>query len=281
MYLAAAAYNGGPGRIARGLTKYAGQLEGTTGDDMFFALAEQKYLRNETREYVPQLVAAALVAKDSGRFDLHIKSRPPFEYDSVKVGARVPLAAIAAASGTTVAAIQDLNPHILRGMTPPTLRDSMRVRIPPNTKARFDSAFALLPEDATVGARFVTAEKGSTWASIARKAKISARAVSSYNPKLKASKTTGTLPTGAAVVVPTPPVIAASLSVPDPEIERYGRSGNTRTHIVRMGDNLSAIAKRYGTTPAAIMRLNGLRKPLIFPGQELLVSPKCRSRCKP
>lgn len=272
MYLAAAAYNGGPGRIARGLAKYADQLEGTTGDDMFFALAEQKYLRNETREYVPQLVAAALVAKDSGRYGLAIESRPPFMYDSVTVGPRVPLAAIADASGTTVAAIQELNPHILRGMTPP--RDSTKVRIPPNTRTRFDSAFAALPAEVTIGARVVIAEKGATWSSIARKGKVTARAVSTFNPKVKASKKTWTLAAGTPILVPTPATLAGALSVPDPDIERYGRSGVTRTHIVREGENLSVIAKRYGSTPVAIMRLNSLRKPLIFAGQELLVSSR-------
>lgn len=270
MYLAAAAYNGGPGRIARGLSKYADQLEGTTGDDAFFALAEQRYLRNETREYVPQLVAAALVAKDSARFGLNIEKRRPFEYDSVRVGPRVPLAAIAEASGTSVTAIQELNPQILRGMTPP--RDSMKVRIPLGSRIAFDSAFALLPEASRFGATGVVLEKGSTWESIARKSKVSARAVSSFNPKVKPSKKNGIIPAGTLVLVPTPSVIDAALSVPDPAIERYGRSGSTRTHVVRMGDNLSLISKRYGSTPAAIMRLNRLKKPLIFPGQELLVN---------
>ena len=67
LYLAAAAYNGGPGRISRGLSRYADDFEGTTGDDLFFALAEKDYLRNETREYVPQLIAAALIAKEPQR----------------------------------------------------------------------------------------------------------------------------------------------------------------------------------------------------------------------
>ena len=279
MYLAAAAYNGGPGRIARGLTRYADQLEGTTGDDMFFALAEQKYLRNETREYVPQLVAAALVAKDSARYGLAIEQRAAFAYDSVRVGPRVPLAAIAAASGTTVAAIQELNPHFLRGMTPP--RDSAQVRIPLESRSRFDSAYAALGAEQKAGAKFVTAGKGATWASMARLTKVSARAVSSYNPKVKANKKTGTIAAGTSVLVPTPAVVAASLSVPDPTIERYGRSAGTRTHVVRAGDNLSRIANRYGTTPAAIMRLNRMKKPMIFPGQELLINSRCRSRCKP
>jgi LysM repeat protein len=79
------------------------------------------------------------------------------------------------------------------------------------------------------------------------------------------------------VLIPSPAVVAAALSVPDPDIERYGRSNSTRTYVVRAGDNLSVIAKRYGTTPASIMRINGLKKPLIFPGQELLVNSRGRS----
>jgi membrane-bound lytic murein transglycosylase D len=276
MYLAAAAYNGGPGRVARGLSRYADQLEGTTGDDAFFALAEKKYLRNETREYVPQLVAAALVAKDSARYGLAIQAQPPFEYDSVKVGPRVPLAAIAEASGTTVAVLQELNSHILRGMTPP--RDSLKVRIPLGTRLRFDSAYALLPAETLTGATTVITPKGATWSSLARKSKVSARVVSTYNPTVKASKKTGIIPAGTPVLIPTPAVVAAAMPVPDPSIERYGRG--TRTHVVRSGENLSVIANRYRTTPAAIMRLNRLKKPLIFPGQELLVAGRPASSSK-
>jgi membrane-bound lytic murein transglycosylase D len=268
MYLAAAAYNGGPGRVARGLTRYEDDLEGTTGDDLFFALAEKKYLRTETRNYVPQLIAAALVAKEADRYGLRIEPRDTFAFDSVLVGPRVPLSVIAKASATTVNVIQDLNPHILRGMTPP--RDSMFVRIPEGRTAQFDSAFALVPAEDRIGARTIVAEKNATWASIARKHKVSARAVSTYNPKVKANKTTGRIATGTSILVPTATVAAAALPVPDPAIERYG--SGTRTHVVRQGENLSVIAKRYRTSPAAIMRLNRLKKPLIFPGQELLVN---------
>jgi membrane-bound lytic murein transglycosylase D len=269
MYLAAAAYNGGPGRVARGLTRYADSLDGTTGDDMFFALAEKKYLRSETKDYVPQLVASALVAKEPARYGVTFDSLAPFAYDSVRVGPRVPLAAIASAAGTTVNVIQELNPHILRGMTPP--KDSISIRIPLGSAARFDSAFDALPTEAKVGAKVVTSAASATWSSLARKepATVTAKAVALYNPTVKASKKTGAIAKGTVLLIPTAATIAASLPVPDPAIERYG-SGN-RTHVVRKGENLSVIAKRYGTTPAAIMRINRMKKPLIFPGQELLV----------
>ncbi len=88
LYLAAAAYDGGPGRIARGLSRYADDLEGTTGDDLFFALADKNYLRNETREYVPQLIAAALIAKEPERYG---HDDPPTARLRVRLGARRPV----------------------------------------------------------------------------------------------------------------------------------------------------------------------------------------------
>lgn len=271
MYLAAAAYNGGPGRIARGLNRYADDLEGEDPDEMFFTLAEKKYLRGETRNYVPQLIAAALVAKEPDRYGLMIDQREPFAYDSAWVGGRVPLTVIAEASGASLEIIQELNSHILRGMTPPLAkRDSITVRIPVGSRARFDSVFATLPDSTVTGASTVKAEKGATWATIAKKHRIPAKSLPWYNPKVKPAKS-GRIPAGTLVLVPTPDVVRAALVVPDPKVERYGTS--TRTHVVRAGENLSVIARRYRTTAAAIMRQNRLKKAMIFPGQELLVSP--------
>lgn len=268
MYLAAAAYNGGPGRIARGLSRYEDDLEGVEGDDMFFALAGKNYLRNETREYVPQLIAAALVAKEPGRYGIAIEQRPAFEFDSVRVGPLTPLAAIAKASGAPVRDIQELNSHMLRGLTPPRMTST--VRVPPGSGEQFDSAFATLAPAEVKGARVIITKKAATWAALAKPEKISAKTLAAFNPRTKPSRKTGLIAAGTQLLVPTPAVAAAALTVPDPSIERYG--AGSRSHVVRKGENLSVIAKRYRTTPAAIMRLNRLKKPLIFPGQELRVS---------
>ena len=86
LYLAAAAYNGGPGRVARGLAKYADDVDTTSQrEDAFFVLAEKDYLRNETREYVPQLIAAALVAKEPVRYGMEFHPRAGVR---VRLGAR-------------------------------------------------------------------------------------------------------------------------------------------------------------------------------------------------
>jgi len=278
LYLAAAAYDGGPGRIARGLTRYADDLEGTTGEDLFFALADKDYLRHETREYVPQLIAAALIAKEPDRYGLKLTPVPPFAYDSVRVGPATPLAAIAIASGATLSDIQALNPQILRGMTPP--KDSVRVRIPPGSADGFRSALDSLPKSERVALITVTSKKGESVGSIARKHELSAKQLALFNPKLKRLKS-GNLAPGQTVLVPSAAVAAAATPAPDPSIERYSSSRARFTHVVKSGETLSGIAKRYHTTTAALMRANGLRRALILPGQSLVVrSAPAPSRSK-
>ena len=274
LYLAAAAYNGGPGRIARGLTRYADDLEGTTGEDLFFALADKDYLRNETREYVPQLIAAALIAKEPQRYGLNVPAQPPFAYDSACVGPATPLAAIALASGSTISEVQGLNPELIRGITPP--RDSFVVRIRSGAADSFPTAFASLPKSERTGLASVVSRKGESVASIARKHGLGTSQLGLFNPKLKRLKS-GNLVPGQTLLVPTASVAAAASSVPDPSIERYSSSRRSVTHIVRSGETLSGIAKHYHITTAALMRANGLRRALILPGQSLVVRSSARS----
>jgi membrane-bound lytic murein transglycosylase D len=268
LYLAAAAYNGGPGRISKGLSRYADDFEGTTGDDLFFALAEKNYLRSETREYVPQLIAAALIAKEPARYGMKIDPQPEVTYDSVRVGPATALAAVARAAHWSPDSIRNLNSHILRGVTPPT--DSFFVRVPTGTADSTAAALAAMPKSETRGLFTVESKKGDSFASIARKNGVSSRMVALYNPKVKKLKS-GNLRAGTKVLVPTTAVAASTVSVPDPEIERYGGSASSTTHLIKRGETLSGIAKRYGTSTATLMRLNGLKKPLIFAGQTLVV----------
>ncbi len=269
LYLAAAAYNGGPGRISRGLTRYADDLAGTSGDDLFFALADKHYLREETRDYVPQLIAAALVAKDPRRYGLQVGPEAPYAYDTVRVGRSTPLAAVAKACAIPTAAIMALNPFVLRGITPP--KDSFTVRVPVGAAANFDSAFAVLPKSAREGyAWTVTTKKGDSFASVAHRSGLTGHQLAWYNPTVHPLRS-GALPAGSTIRIPSGAVVAAALDVPDPSIERYGTGGRA-IHIVKAGESLSRIAERYHTTSQALMRLNGLRKSIILPGQALVVA---------
>ena len=77
--LAAAAYNGGAGRVNRGLEKLSG------ANPNFFALADRKLLPKETRDYVPQLLAAAAIGRDPGRFGFSVPglAAPPVDATQV------------------------------------------------------------------------------------------------------------------------------------------------------------------------------------------------------
>jgi membrane-bound lytic murein transglycosylase D len=271
LYLAAAAYNGGPGRVARGLARYADDLENTKGDDAFFVLAEKDYLHDETREYVPQLIAAALIAKEPKRYGMTLHPREPFAYDSVKVPASTPLLVIAKAAGSTIAEIRDLNPHLLRGMTPP--RISYLVRIPPGSGATFDSLFSAIPKAAKVATRIVESKKGDTVDRLAEKHRISSRSLIAFNPNLRRLKPSGRLVPGQAILIPSPSVASAALNVPDPSIEKYARgSKRLKVHTVKRGETVRSIARKYDTTPERIMKLNGMKKAVVFAGQSLVVS---------
>ncbi|MBX6331583.1 MAG: transglycosylase SLT domain-containing protein, partial [Gemmatimonadaceae bacterium] len=266
LYLACAAYDGGPGRIVRGLSRYADELDGVEGDDAFFALAEKDYLRAETRDYVPKLIAAALVAKDPKRYGFDITYDSEYVYDSVRVKPATPLAAVAAAVGVSTEQIVALNPHILRGMTPP--HESYFVRVPVGSAATFDSAFAALPKEDLVAFKRVRVKKGETPARFAHRVGVPVTSLAWYNPHLKPTSH-ARLPVGEVMIVPTRSVLAAARNVPDPSIERYGSSRTT--HVVRRGESLGLIARRYHTTVQSLMRLNRLRKSVIYPGQVIIV----------
>ncbi|HEX5436499.1 MAG TPA: LysM peptidoglycan-binding domain-containing protein [Gemmatimonadaceae bacterium] len=269
LYLAAAAYNGGPGRVSRGLTRYADDLDGVAADDVFFALADKNYLLAETRDYVPRLIAAALVAKDPTRYGFQITYEPPLQYDSVRVGPFTPLAAVAQAARTTTAEVTALNPAVLRGVTPPS--DSFTVRVPVGHAEGFAEAYGALPARERRAFRTVRTRKNETMAALARRGGLTVHQLSWFNPQLRSTRR-GRLYSGQSVRLPSLAVLSAARNVPDPSIERYGSSrGHTVTHVVRHGESLWSIARKYHTSVKSIERLNGFRKSIIFPGQIIVV----------
>ena len=264
LYLAAAAYNGGPGRVSRGLSRLD-EAEGTTRDDLAFELSDGNYLPRETRNYVPQLIAAALVGKNATRYGLKVDTLAPFTYDSVRVGPTLPIAAAAKASGSTVAELTDLNPHILRGMTPP--KDSFWVRVPAGRATVFAEGLAGLDSADLVAFKRVKTRQGQTFAAVARANGVTVEQLGWYNQKDRTRR--GALATGTEILVPTRAVLSAARAVPDPALERYNSSA--RFHTVRKGETLSHISRRYGVSVSELMRMNRMSRTTIRIGQRLIV----------
>jgi membrane-bound lytic murein transglycosylase D len=121
-YLAAAGYNAGENRIERAIEKH------DTKD--FWSLRERRVLPKETREYVPQLIAAALIAKDPDKYGFDdVESPPVYALSKIRVPGGVTLRRIAHALSLETAELRSLNPELLRGITPPD-RNEYQINLP-------------------------------------------------------------------------------------------------------------------------------------------------------
>lgn len=128
-YLAAAAYNAGENRLARILrSQPAARSE---DEELFWRVME--HLPRETQEYVPRMIAAAIVGNSPQEYGFDIEPKEPFSFERVFVPAETPLDAVAEAAGVSPRTVADLNPHLLRGATPPGV--SYPVRVPTGTAA--------------------------------------------------------------------------------------------------------------------------------------------------
>ena len=123
-YLAAAAYNAGPGRLEQVLNVHA---EGRRGDeDLYWEVL--RHLPLETREYVPRIVAATIVASEAEAFGFVSTSADAYEYEIVFVPGETRLSTVAESLDVDLRVVRDLNPHLIRGMTPP--EELYGVRVP-------------------------------------------------------------------------------------------------------------------------------------------------------
>src|SRR4051812_21679192 len=146
-YLAAAAYNGGDGRISRALTAETGHAKGRSDAD-FWRIRHR--LPRETQQYVPLMVAAALVGKDPGRYGLgDVERWLPLDADTVSVPGGTKLDLVARAAGVSPREVTKLNPHLVQRMTPPGKR-AFPVRIPEGRQDRFAADFPALHAEALV-----------------------------------------------------------------------------------------------------------------------------------
>src|SRR5437879_3579862 len=273
VYLAAAAYNAGAGRIERGVARLPGELD-TLTDHTFFQLADRRYLRRETRDYVPKLIAAALIAKSPERYGFtDIEKLPPLLFDEVTIPDATGLDVIARLADTSVAAILELNPQFVRGITPPTRE--VTVRVPRGTGVTVAQRYDTLPATARITFVDHYVALGQTLSEIARRYRVTVAMIQSANPRLSARA----LRPGQRIIIPmsgriVPP--AAWSIPPEPRYRRILRgSAAAGTHRVRAGENASTIARLYGVSLDALLNYNGLTTgSLLRPGDILKIPGK-------
>ncbi len=135
-YLAAAGYNAGEYKIINAIKRYR--------TDDFWKLTKHRYLKRETKDYVPLMIAAALVAKDPEKYGfIDVEYQEPLRYEKVRVPELTDLSLIARACETSLEEIKDLNPELRRGVTPPN-ETEYEIKIPFGGKDLFLENFEAL-----------------------------------------------------------------------------------------------------------------------------------------
>jgi membrane-bound lytic murein transglycosylase D len=254
-YLAAAAYNGGPGRVRRGLSR--------AGVETFWDLADSRLLRSETRNYVPKLIAAAIIARDPDAYGFgHVVPDPPIEYDLVEVPDATTFDVLAEAAGTDEETMRALNPNFPRRVTPPDR--VIQLRVPVGVGAMFTENYAEIPPSDRVTWLMHTVTRGQTLGHIAARYGTSVTALRAANGNVNPRR----LRIGQQLVVPTSaavPVARASTST------RTAPAEGPTTIVVRRGDTLWAIARQYDVSTSDIIAWNNLSSTVIKPGDRLQI----------
>ncbi len=175
-YLVAAAYNSGSTRIGK-LLKERNYDKGE--DEAFWAL--QDALPRETRDYVPMLLAATIVGENIEHFGLRVQSAEPEQFEVVSVAGATELRAVARAAGVATDEIKALNPHFIKGITPPDRRSE--VRIPVGTGEGFAEKLAKIPASERLRGLTSThiVKSGETLSGIARKYNMTVEAITRAN----------------------------------------------------------------------------------------------------
>jgi Transglycosylase SLT domain/LysM domain len=164
-YLATAAYNAGQGAIKKAMSN--------SGAKDFWSLSDKTVLKDETRNFVPKFVAAALIADNPQKYGFSaINYDPALEYDEVEVGGNLQLARLAEMTGTATQTLKELNPELLQNYTPPG-EQGFRVKLPAGNGAIVEllKQEEAQPERQTETAALVVHEvrRGDTLLSIARR----------------------------------------------------------------------------------------------------------------
>ncbi len=189
-HLAMAAYDAGEGKILKSLQR--------TGARDFWGLAQGNTLRRETRDYVPFILATALIAKDPARFGFDVVPDPPLVWDDVTVTKPVDLSRVAEAAGATLPDLQLLNSELKTRSTPHGV-PSYDLRVPPGSAALVAARLPGIPAAPEVAEKHITVRKGETLKRVASRAGVSVAELCDWNDIPRTAR----LQKGTVLVVPS------------------------------------------------------------------------------
>lgn len=256
--LALASYNAGEGKVMRAMAK-------TKAGD-FWDLSSTRYLRPETKTYVPKFMAATIIAKNPEKYGFSLEYYEPLKYDVVTVDKPTDLRVIARVTNTSYETIKVLNPELRKGMTPPQT-PNYQLRIPEGTRDLFAEKFKQIPDHARILKQKHRVRRGETLAAISRKYGVPLQDLADSNNLTLQSK----LRRGQTLIIPLGKADQAgenSQTPPRPD-SRLGAS-NTGcatcegssffSYRVKKGDTLFGLSKLYKIEMNAILQINDIQE---------------------
>jgi membrane-bound lytic murein transglycosylase D len=258
-HLALASYNGGPGRMQRAMK--------TSKLNDFWALsAKPRLLPRETREYVPMILAAIVIARNPAQYGFDVAAEAAHEFDKVTLPRAVDLRRVAEWTDSSIDEIQSLNPE-LRRWTTPVRSTSYELKVPAGTADHVLARLEEAPAIDLAALKFYTVKRGETLPAIAKKLHVSKADLAEANDL----KATAKLATGQKLVIPQEATVLMAArpdrGVPVAEarqtVAESGRLAEASTtnrvkyvYEVRQGDTLFSIARLFKTTVDSIKTWN-------------------------
>ena len=248
-YLAMAAYNWGPGNVQRAVSR--------TGYADFWELYRRNALPTATKNYVPGIIAAAIMAKNPQQYGLtDLVPDAPVLSDTVTTTYAISLSLAADLTGSTVPAIVALNPALLRLETPRDI--AYDLHLPAGTRQAFLDRLKEIPEENRASWRFHVVKNSETLDTIAAALHTRPDEIATYN-EIKPGEP---VEAGDELVVPVQPVSSMS--------------GGEQRYKPRRGDTLITVADRFGVTVEQLRAWNHLSAGHLTPGHAIYVAEPVR-----
>ena len=237
--LAMAAYNTGEGNIDRAISR--------AGTANFWTI--YPYIAQETRNYVPNILAVILIAKNPEKYGFKgIKADAPLSYDVVQVPTATSLQLVADATDSNVDYIRTLNPELKRDITP--RGEAYNVRIPAGRAKQFASLIQKIVPERRETARLISVAPGEDWQSIANRTGFNAAQLQSMNAGLDLKSTT-------KLVAPSSGSVRLTKWVRSTGTESAAPAGLNKVRA-RKGDTIASIAAARSLDANDVARLNGI-----------------------
>jgi len=233
--LAIGAYNTGEGNIDRAISR-AGVAD-------FWRV--YPYIAQETRNYVPNILATILIAKNPTKYGFHnVRPDAPLAFDVVNVPSATSLQLIATATDTSVDYIRSLNPELRRDITP--RGESYNLRVPPGRGKSFVAVLKRIPAERRESAKVISVAPGETFQTVAARTGTSVAQLQMWNGGVDLSG-------GGKIVVPAGSVRSVAMVRP------RGNVGSTLISVrARAGETLAQLAARHNVGADEVARLNAL-----------------------